>query len=314
MPGTSTSAARSGNTSVRRVHFPIPSIRSLEGCEVTGEYLRRVDTRVIGVDDGAPLRARVARVGDIRFWHVASPEIEMQWPSPAPTTRLLFVMCVSGRMTVEPVFPAGRSSTRVVVIPATTAESRIRFSAPRNEFFAMSVPDPGMLTTAGARPAAPAISLDALRPFIGFIDGVTAVDDAEHLDASPLHAAARSVARSMIELVGGSLTDRRCIVTRATDIMLAESDDPRLTTASLADRLDVSPRTLQAAFAKEELTVRGMLRDIRARSARALRRAQPDARSSTLVRATGFGSESAMFRALRELESRDAAAAVADIA
>jgi AraC-like DNA-binding protein len=85
-------------------------------------------------------------------------------------------------------------------------------------------------------------------------------------------------------------------------VIVAEHADPELAVETLAARMGVAARTLQLAFSHQGTTAGAQLRDVRARAALRLRSNNPALTYAAIARAVGFGSVSAMYRALARVD------------
>jgi AraC-like DNA-binding protein len=124
--------------------------------------------------------------------------------------------------------------------------------------------------------------------------------------------ASREIARSVVSQIIGENRGRIGLFARAMELIVTEHADPRLSVNVVAHRLGVASRTLQLAFSAESTTVGAQIRDVRARAALRLHTTNPGLTYAAISRAVGFGSESALYRALRQVTVAPAEGAEAE--
>lgn len=277
--------------------------RALAANTGLANYLRAANIVLHELDDNAPLRLRLAQFPQLSFVRVAMPAIRMEWPRDAQSAdRAAIIIILGGRMNVR---TEGALLTRepgLFYIPPGTEPLWIDVLDTDNEVLYISLPA-GLvadipLVTASAR--VPALDPSLLAPLLAFTTGLFAVDPEQAPHTAPLRLVAEEITRSLVRLISGDAPAQDDPYARAVELIAAEYHAQTLRITEIARRLGVAPRTLQAEFARRGDTVSGALRRVRVTEARALRLANPALGMAEVAHATGFGSASALFRALRE--------------
>ncbi|WP_187976104.1 helix-turn-helix domain-containing protein [Mycetocola sp. JXN-3] len=277
--------------------------RALAANTGLANYLRAANVVLHELDDNAPLRLRLAQFPQLSFVRVAMPAIRMEWPRDAQSAdRAAIIIILGGRIHVR---TEGALLTRepgLFYIPPGTEPLWIDVLDTDNEVLYISLPAGLVADIPLATASAHVSSVDPslLTPLLAFTTGLFAVDSEQAPLMAPLRLVAEEVTRSLVRLISGDAPTRDNPYARALDLIAVEYHAQSLRIAEIARRLGVAPRTLQAEFARRGDTVSGALRRARVSEARTLRSANPGLSMGEIAHATGFGSASALFRALRD--------------
>ncbi|MFZ4841547.1 helix-turn-helix domain-containing protein [Mycetocola saprophilus] len=277
--------------------------RALAANTGLANYLRAANIVLHELDDNAPLRLRLAQFPQLSFVRVAMPAIRMEWPRDAQSAdRAAIIIILGGRIHVRTDGVLLTREPGLFYIPPGTEPLWIDVLDTDNEVLYISLPA-GLvadipLATASAH--VPSLDPSLLAPLLAFTTGLFAVDSEQAPLMAPLRLVAEEVTRSLVRLISGDAPARDYPYARALDLIAVEYHAQSLRIAEIARRLGVAPRTLQAEFARRGDTVSGALRRARVSEARTLRSANPGLSMGEIAHATGFGSASALFRALRD--------------
>lgn len=273
-------------------------------------FFRFSNFEVRSVEADRPLRARFAVFPHMSIVHVSAPRAEAFWPRDETSLdrdRALVIVTTAGALEIETDGIVLRRPDLTVVCPG---ESPVvaRLTGDDNEIVYSGVPpsflDAVTLPTASQR-IDRAVDRSVVAPSVMFMAGLCGISTSAADAAAPLQAAAEQVVLSLLLQAIGGVVEPASLFVRAMELIVMEHTDPRLTVSGIAQRLGASERTLQAAFNAEGTTARAQLRDVRIRAAIRLHTQNYGLSYSAISRAVGFGSESALYRALREHDPID---------
>lgn len=238
--------------------------------------------------------------------HLRGPEMSAEWPRDAASVgRAVLVAVANGSVCID--------GTRVqageiaLINPGETtvvAEA----SGSRNELLAVSFGAHKLEGLPFLGPSLGVIISDALersplKPMVAFVAAVYDLDVAEDDDTQVLQNTAQTIVRTMVRTIVDQAPEAAPLYDRACRVLETQYLDLSLNAKRVALSLGVSERTLQTAFAKHDETFTGVLRLVRAKAAEKNREANPSTAAVTIARMSGFGSESTMYRAIRELHT-----------
>ncbi|WP_232304672.1 helix-turn-helix domain-containing protein [Microbacterium sp. XT11] len=273
--------------------------------EELASFLRFSNLQVVSVDPARPLRARFALFPHESFGHVSAPRTTALWPRDENSVdRVLALITRAGSLEIETEGVVYRRPGVALVCPGDSSVT-MSLTGDDNEVLYISA-SPALLdgvvlpSASGWNPEPPQPEL--LMPSVLFMAGLCRISTNTPHDAAPLRMAAREVARSVVMQIVGDASEHHGLFSRAMQVIVADHADPELAVKTLAARMGVSTRTLQLAFSNEGTTAGAQLRDVRARAALRLRSNNPAMTHSAVARAVGFGSVSAMHRALARVD------------
>lgn len=278
--------------------------------EELASFLRFSNMQILRVGPDRPLRARLALFPHLTFAHVSSSPAVVLWPRDENSVdRVLAIVTRVGGLEVETTGVVLRRPGVTLVCPGSSSVT-VSMTAEENEVLYASI-SPALLdgvrlptvTRFDPSPADPTL----LTPAVMFMAGVCRISTSSPSDASPLRLASRQIARTLIAQIIGDVSRPAGLFARAMEIIVADHFEPGLTVAVIAERLGVATRTLQLAFTAENTTVGAQLREVRAREALRLHAGDEALTYAAISRAVGFGSESALYRALREVQTAEPA-------
>ncbi len=277
-------------------------------------FFRYSNWEVRSVRPSRPLRARFAVFPHTTIVHVSSPPAEAYWPRDETShdrDRVLVVVTTAGALDIETDGVLLQRPGLTVICPGDTPLVA-RLTADDNEvvYASMSarlLPDV-TLPSASHRIDKP-VDRSIVAPSVMFMAGLCGISTASTEGAAPLRTAAELVTRSLLLQAIGGVGEPPSLFVRAMELIVLDHADPRLSVRMIAQRLGVSERTLQGAFSSEGTTARSQLRDVRVRAAIRLHTENDGLPYSAISRAVGFGSESALYRALREHDAAEPRAA-----
>ncbi|RLP77053.1 AraC family transcriptional regulator [Mycetocola tolaasinivorans] len=277
--------------------------RALAANTALANYLRAANIVLHELDDNAPLRLRLAQFPQLSFVRVAMPAIRMEWPRDSQSVdRAAIIVILGGRMSIRTDGVVLAREPGLYYVPPGTEPLWIDVLDTDNEVLYISLPA-GLVAdipAAAQSDCVPPLDPSLIAPILAFTTGLFAVDPEQAAHTAPLRLIAEEVTRSLVRMISGDAPDSRDPYARAIELITVEYHSQALRTAEIARRLGVAPRTLQAEFTRRGETVSGIVRGVRVREARALRLANPALSMAEVAHATGFGSESALFRALRD--------------
>ena len=279
--------------------------------EELSSFLRFSNLQVLDIDRSRPLRARFAMFPHLTFAHVAGPRAKILWARDAHSLDRVFALISRvGDVSLETDGVLLRRGSNYSLLSPSDRPVTVSINSDENEFMYISV-SPALLddvtlpVSSAHHSEVPDPAL--LAPSIMFLAGLCRISTTIPFDGSPLRLAAREVARSVILQIIGDSGGRVGLFSRAMELIVAEHADPRLSVNVVAQRLGVANRTLQLAFSAEGTTVGAQIREVRARAALRLHSSNPALTYAAISRAVGFGSESALYRALRQVNTADEA-------
>lgn len=277
--------------------------------EELASFLRFSNIQVLEVDRTRPLRARFAMFPHLTFAHVSGPRARIHWARDRNSLDRVFASITRvGEVSLSTEGVLLRRGAGLSLLSPSIAPVTLNLRAEENEFMYISL-SPALLddialpviSSQEPEPADPTL----LTPAIMFLAGLCRISLGASTDAAPLRVAAQEIARSVIQQVIGDQGGKVGLFARAMELVVAEYADPSLSVSVVAQRLGVASRTLQLAFSAEGTTIGAQLRMVRARAALRLHSSNPALTYSAISRAVGFGSESALYRALRQVDADD---------
>ncbi|MBO9624928.1 MAG: helix-turn-helix transcriptional regulator [Microbacterium sp.] len=275
--------------------------------EDLASFLRFSSVQLRSLAPHRPLRARFAVFPLLSIVHASSSAAELEWPRDersADRDRALVIVTVAGALEVETVGPVMRRQEVTVVCPYE-APLIARLTGDDNDVVYASI-DPRLLGAitlpTASRTITRPLDRSALAPSLMFLAGLCGIATSGSSAAGALRSTAEDVVRALLVQALGDAAEPLTLFARAMELIVADYADPRLTVGVIAARLGVPMRTLQAAFTASGTTAATQLRDVRARAALRLHRGNGFLTYAAISRAVGFGSESALYRALREVD------------
>lgn len=270
-------------------------------------HLRAANIELTSVEPAdSPLVGRFARFPACAFAHVRIPRVTGEWARDAASAdEVTVVVAASGEIEFQSDPPAIVREPNVAVILPGDTPVPFRTTENANELVYASV-DRGivadLLPPASSAPSGPIRSPEALAPLLAFVQQVCSTGGTDAAASAALHAAARQIVRSLVHIVLSEGEEHRSLFDVATAVIDATHVDPATNTATIARRLQVTPRVLQLEFQRHGTTVTRELRRARVATAKQVRAAAPRLPAPEVARRAGFGSVATMFRALRESE------------
>jgi AraC-like DNA-binding protein len=267
-------------------------------------YLAEANVEFDRLDERQPLRAKLAQFPQFTFGHVVMPQATVVWPrDKASLERAVVILVQQGTVDVESDAEVVSRGAALYLVPPGVVPVQISAIDTVNEFIYISVSS--ALIADIPLPREPSATLSPfsaamLTPLATFITTLCAISPNHSGDTGPLVSSAAEVIRSIVRLATDTDEVPTSVFDHAMQIIVREYADRELTVLGLAATLKVSRRTLQAAFAAAGTTVSDELRDVRARAALKARSSGRDLSAGEVAHVSGFGSESAMFRALRK--------------
>lgn len=293
---------------LRTLDIRVGSPRDLEASRRAADYLEHANFHLEAVGSGREIVARVAQFPNASIVYYSGPDVTALWTRDAQSTdRVLLLVGISTDIEVE-----GDASCVVI-----TRDPRLALVAPGTGDVRITVPRPGellYLTVPQGMIADLPLPLSSthipevvdpsiLLPLIAFLVHLCRTNGGDPDDLAPLPTAASEIVRSLARMLTRKESASAGLYDRAMRLIAHNFADRSLTAGRIAHHLGTAQRTLQLAFQKRGQTLAGELRRTRARAAQQARTARPDASTSAIAASVGFGSESAMFRALREMRA-----------
>lgn len=270
------------------------------------EYLRGANLKFIQLDENLPFQARLALFRTLTFAHVASPRATVLWPRDHESRdRMAVVVCLAGGLTMSTdgaLIRREGESTHAYIVPPGDEPVQIELSDVRNEVLYVSMPSSiaKAVRIDQASPGNGVLSEESIAPFLLFAARMCNIRVDARSDHSALSISAEEVARALTRVILGASANPPTLFHRCVDVLLHEYHDARLDVRTVAARFGVSVRTVQMTFQQQNTTFASELRKIRARAARVIRLSNKDLSRKDLADACGFGSVSALDRALRQ--------------
>lgn len=305
---------RSGFFQDRDVSHMTIRVRGLEGVYADQRltaYLQHANLRFSALDDAVDTVAKIARFSDLTMVHVRIPRGEVVWPRDLLSLgRAAVIMIRHGEVAVEGdgVF---RREPGIVVVPPGESRVAVSLIAPVNELIYVSVPSALIadipLSASASAARRETIEAELLEPFGRIMAGLARATAGEE-GARSVRFAAGEIVRALLHLAAHEPAAGLTLFEQAIEAIEGRLSDPSLNANTLAPELGVSPRRLQLEFQRRGTTVQRELRRLRVAAVLQVRRENPDADMVLLARAFGFGSKSALYRALAENPDRVATA------
>jgi AraC-like DNA-binding protein len=274
-------------------------------------FLKSSNFAIEALGDEIPLVANVARFPRLTFAHVVLPEVRIGWPRDAGSAhRALLLISATGTLTVETEGGVLRRGPGVALV--RPGEDRVSISTrdPHNELiyvgFGAEILAEAVLPAVGVLEAPP-LDWQVIAPFYAFVAALCASGGPVSESPATLAGASRALVKELVGVLTRDVSVPGSLIDAARVVIEAEFADPGVTVARIAQRLGVAPRTLQAVFAAEGTTVSAELRRARLSAARSAKAANPRMTARDVAKASGFGSVSAMSRALRGDEAPELA-------
>ncbi|MGP6169737.1 helix-turn-helix domain-containing protein [Microbacterium sp. A204] len=269
-------------------------------------YLASANLRISDVAASRPLVAQAALFPHLGVVRVSGPRTTVTWARDAGSLdRVIILVVRSGEVQVRTEGPVLRRDPGVIVLLPSESSAEISLMAAENELFYISAPA-SLLDEMNASAWAmspsrllPPVDEGVLVPPMMYLIALSRASVKPGAEVTPLQHSATEVVKSILRVVLDDVAAPRSLFDRAIEIILAEYSNPQLSVARTAHRLGASVRTLQMAFSEEAATCQSVLRDVRVRAARRLRQCNSGMSNVAIARAVGFGSESALYRALR---------------
>lgn len=268
-------------------------------------YLSSANLFIEELDDDDKLTARVVQYPHITIAHVILPIARITWPrDPDSLNRGAVILLNSGSLTIDSRGPVALHNPGVSLIPPGSEPLSFQTTT-RCELIYVSFP----ATFLGGDHTARVIDRDGntegnehlIRPLYAYFASICTSNVARRDAWLPLQDLTEDGIRNLLNLIvdRGSPT-RESLYESAMAHLRRTSHMTSTSVESLAAAMSVSPRTLQHSFQEHNTTVRTELR--RARSAHAvfLRDQDPSLSLDQVAKMVGFGSRSALVRALRE--------------
>lgn len=294
---------------LRRLDVRAGSAEELHSSPRAAEYLALANIRPTAIGVGREIVARIALFSHASIVYYSGPEIEVRWTRDAQSAdRVLLVVGITAgvEVTGDPSCVVVTRDPRLTLVAPGSGEVKIALRAP-GELLYLTVPS-GILADLPLPPVSAHVAVPAepsvLSPMVAFLAQLCRTSGGEADDVAQLPTAANEIVRALALMITRNATRRVPLHERAMEVISRDFAERGLSARRIADQLDVAPRTLQLAFQREGQTLAAELRRTRAHAAEQARAVRPDMSMSSIAASVGFGSESAMFRALREL--RDA--------
>lgn len=253
--------------------------------------------------DSRPLVANVARFPGLTFSHVLLPDVEIDWPRDRGSVhRALLLVAAAGKFRVRTEGAVIRRGAGVALVLPGDEPVRIAMADHQNDLVYIGFGSEMLTDLAlppGGRHEGSTLDWSLLAPFYAFARTMCAAGIQTPAAAASMAGSARALVKELIGMVVRDSGAEHDAFETARAVIRSEFADPRLSVSMIAQRVNVAPRTLQALFAAEGSTVSGELRAARVRAAKAMKRSNPRLTARQIADAAGFGSVSAMSRALR---------------
>lgn len=270
------------------------------------DFLAVSNLRLNSLAETQPLRLRVTAFSNLCFIHQRGPSLELDWHRNADSIgRAVIVVVFAGGLTIGSSYigtgqyaliPPGETLVRASTQDCDNDILVISFGAHKLEGLqiGLSADENQELLWISE------IDSHYLRPFLSFIISLCGLDFSPTDRIGTLQDTSRTIVRALVRVAVGAAPENRPIYERAVGILESEYANIHLNAPLVAARLGVSTRTMQTVFERRGETVSRNLRSIRARAAISTRAANPRMPPIVVAKLCGFGSESAMYRAIRE--------------
>lgn len=254
-----------------------------------------------------PVRARMTAFPHLFFFHVTGPRFEAAWQrEPLSQGRAILVLVLEGEVVIngERVKPG-----QLAFVHPDDAQLNVYGDSGMNDLlfvtFGANMLPPGLPPLTNIeRGVVPRIEPFQLAPCIAFITTLCSPENnVQANDEGPLEGVAHELVRALVQTIVNVQPEADPVHAKALRILETRYAEQGLNAALVAHDLGLSVRSLQLAFEERGQTVASTLRVIRARAAVANRLANPKMTNVDLAVLSGFGSESSMYRAMRNYQS-----------
>lgn len=264
------------------------------------EYLAAANFRLTGFTEAQATRMQVTQLADITLAHAYAPAGTAVWPRDEISRhRAALVISPNGDVAVSGAGVISRSPG-IALIPPGISEVKFVLEQQSHElvFIGMSaslIADIPLPSTTDGEPLDSGVVDSAFRM-------LTALAQSARGEPAgpPLRHAVAEMTRSVVHLMRQGSPMSQPLFDRATEAILLDISNPKLSAETLAPRLGVSARSLQLAFQQHGTTVQRHVRGLRGAAAARMRRENVEIDATTLAQTFGFGSKSALYRALAE--------------
>lgn len=290
---------------LRRIDLKFDSARALMASPNAAEYFALANFRLTAVGDGRELLARVAQFPHASIVYYSGPEVEALWTRDAQSAdRVLLVVGITTTVEIDGADDCVvvTREPRLALVAPGRGDVRFTVSQP-GELLYLTVPS-GMLADlpmpSATTHVGDPIDSSTLMPMVAFLVHLCRTSGEHSDDLAQLPSPVNEIVRTIAQLITRNAPRNAGLHARAMQIISRDFADRDLNAGRISDQLGAAPRTLQLAFQREGQTLAGQLRNVRALAAHQARAARPEASMASIAASVGFGSESAMFRALRE--------------
>lgn len=284
-----------------RVVPPIADVRTVD--PDLREFLRSEKLAISRAADRAPIDARVAHHLRTSLATVSAPEMSIRWNRDEKSrTRALLLFVRVGGLAVSGQGPVVRRAGTAALIPPGDTPVEIATTHPRNEFVYISCDAhvvPASMLSLVTDVEAPPLPWRTFAPLYAFVQAASATQPLRAGEPDMLTVCTDVIVDSGVQAILSGVPETVDVVGQVRALISEHHTDPDVTPSSIAGQLRVPPRTLQAAFAAENSTLRDELRAARTQTAMMLRETHPQLSQAHRARLSGFASLSAMYRALQ---------------
>ena len=231
--------------------------------------------------------------------YAPQPGVRVDWRNTEDRgDRVLMVVSRRGLLDASVIGPYLRRGSNAILVSGESASIRAISSGDQADMLCVSV---GMASLGGAatelRRSADATGIrwSRLAPLFSFLRSVC-VTSAGGVIPRTLSEATATTTIALGRILTEVADD---VATRALAYIVEYSSNPHLSVGTVAERLGVSPRTVQAALASIGTTVSDELRRARLARARRARQNHPGLGAMAVYQLAGFPSLAAMYRAIK---------------
>lgn len=297
-------AAASGAPGVERFALRVRGLAAAEKHEGFRRFTTAANIVVDGIDPEAEVSAQVVRYYGFTFSHLSLPHARLRWKrETGSASRALLLLAARGGIDVQTEGTLVRRGSTLAAVWPGDEPVTMHLIEPRNELIHIGFSSEILADIPLPRwreGEAPPLEWPVVAPFYAFVKALCATSPRSPEAGTALAVAARAMVRELVAIAAQEHEAPSSLVGAARLIIRDDFADSRVSVSSIARRLRVSPRTLQAAFTDEGTTVSGELRSARIVAARLIKDANPRMPARELAASAGFGSVSAMTRALRQ--------------
>lgn len=274
-------------------------------------YLQKVKKgHIEPLPQGTKVKLQTAEFEGIGFAHGISSAFSIEWRRPiedSDITALLFVLRGQGEVITD-----GRMVKRepgaVMVLPGTEP-AKMQLTGTVNEFIEVNFHShrfAGSIATVDEKAKnLPPIDMKTLKPFFAFISNTCNSSRTTQKNDRALEMTADAVTAGLLAASFGQGEDwLSSLLTKVYAFVVSHYADPNIRVDDAAADIGVSVRYLQQELNKSGKKFSCILRDIRVDRVRDLKTSRPDISAAELAKLSGFGSLSAMYRALRANEDK----------